>query len=205
MYSPAPLRRGGLGRGGVEFESDSTAPQSPPSQRWGGNSKPMEILANLGVDGRILLAQIVNFFILLWVLNRFVYRPLLAFLEKRTATIEQGLEDAKQARQQLDTASEEVKKIHAEAQQEAKALIVQAETVAKQQRELAVIETKTKIDQMLALGEKQLTEERTKMLAEVKGELAQLVVVATEKVLQKNIDGTENERLAVSALQELEK
>ena len=165
----------------------------------------MEALSSLGVDGRILLAQIVNFLILLWILNRFVYRPLLGFLEKRTATIEQGLEDAKQARQQLDTASEEVKKIHSQAQQEAKSLIAQAEQVAKQQRESAITETKAKIYQMLAQGEAQLAEERTKMLAEVKGELVQLVVMATEKVLQKNIDDKENERLAISVLEEFKK
>jgi len=165
----------------------------------------MSILANLGVDGRILFAQIINFFILLWILNRFVYRPLLAFLEKRTATIERGLEDAKRAQQQLDTAAEEAKKIRMQAQKEAKALIAQAEQTAKQQSELAVTHTKAKIDQMLAQGEKQLTEERTKMLAEVKGELAQLVVLATEKVLQSKVDTAENERLATEALNDMKK
>lgn len=165
----------------------------------------MEILSNLGVDGRILLAQIVNFFILLWVLNRFVYRPLLAFLEKRTATIEQGLKDAKQAKEQLESARDEEEKIRQQAHQEAKALLVQAETAAKQQRELAITETKTKIDQMLAAGEKKLAEERTKMFAEVKGELAQLVVLATEKVLQTKVDSAEGARLTLSTLEELEK
>jgi F-type H+-transporting ATPase subunit b len=165
----------------------------------------MEIFASLGVDGRILIAQIVNFFILLWVLNRFVYRPLLTFLEKRTATIEQGLNDAKQAKEQLDAARSQEEAILKQAQQEAQTLIAQAEAVAKQQRDLAVTETKTKIDQMLAQGEKKLSEERTKMLAEVKGELAQLVVLATEKVLQTKIDSTEGERMALLALREMEK
>ena len=163
----------------------------------------MEILANLGVDSRILLAQIVNFFILLWVLNRFVYRPLLAVLDKRSKIIEQGIKDAQDAKRQLDTAREEAAKIDTSARTEAKALIAEAEAVAKRARELAVTETKEKIDQMLAQGEKQLTEERAKMLAEVRGELASLVVLATGKILRKNVDSAENERLASEALSEI--
>ncbi len=163
----------------------------------------MEILANLGVDGRILLAQIVNFFILLWVLNRFVYRPLLAVLDKRSKIIEQGIKDAQDAKRQLDTAREEAAKIDMGARAEAKALIAEAEAAAKRARELAVTETKEKIDQMLAQGEKQLTEERAKMLAEVRGELANLVVLATGKILRKNVDSAENERLAAEALSEI--
>ena len=165
----------------------------------------MEILANLGVDGRILLAQIVNFFILLWVLNRFVYRPLLAVLEKRSAAIEQGLRDAKEAKQQLDTAREEAAKITHQAQTEAKAIITEVSASAKRERELAVTETKARIDQMLAAGERQLAEERARMLSEVRNELARLVVLATGKVLRKSVDKGENERLVSEALDEITK
>ena len=165
----------------------------------------MEILSNLGVDGRILLAQIVNFCILLWILNRFVYRPLLAFLEQRTKKIEQGLKNAESAREQLAAAQAEKEDLLRKAREEAKVVILQSEQAAKKQQELALAETKDKITQMLTAGEKKLTEERTKMLAEVRGELAQLVVLVTEKVLQAKVDSAESERLALSALREMDK
>ena len=61
----------------------------------------MEVLAKIGVDWKLLLAQVVNFLVLLWVLRRFAYRPMLEFLEKRTKRIESGLRDAKLATQKL--------------------------------------------------------------------------------------------------------
>ena len=61
----------------------------------------MEILAKLGVDKWLLLAQGVNFIVLLLVLTRFVYRPFIRHLDERAARIEGGLTHAREAEERL--------------------------------------------------------------------------------------------------------
>ena len=61
----------------------------------------MELLSNLGINGKLLLAQIVNFFILLYILKRFAYKPILKVLDDRKEKIEKGLRDAENAKDKL--------------------------------------------------------------------------------------------------------
>ena len=54
---------------------------------------PMDVFAKLGIDWKLLIAQAVNFGILFLVLRRFAYKPMLDFLENRSAQIDKGLKD----------------------------------------------------------------------------------------------------------------
>ena len=80
----------------------------------------MEVLAKLGIDWKLLLAQAVNFAVLFWVLRRYAYQPMLDFLEKRTIKIEQGLKDAEKATLKLSEIEAQEKKVLGAAQKEAK-------------------------------------------------------------------------------------
>ena len=86
----------------------------------------MEILNQIGIDGKLLLAQAVNFLILLFLLHRFAYKPMLAFLEKRSDRIEKGLRDAEEAEKRLVQAAENEEKVLAKAREEAKKIIADA-------------------------------------------------------------------------------
>src|SRR3990167_3579776 len=59
------------------------------------------LLEKLGLEPHILLAQIINFLILIFVLRRFLYKPLIKFLDKRKDIIEKGLNDAQKAKEEL--------------------------------------------------------------------------------------------------------
>ena len=91
----------------------------------------MEALANLGINGKLLLAQAINFLVLLYILKRFAYKPMLEFLEKRTARIEKGLKDAEAAQAKLKEIESEEKKVLGKARQEARLLLSETETQAK--------------------------------------------------------------------------
>ena len=71
----------------------------------------MEVLAKLGIDWKLLIAQAVNFLVLLWILRRYAYGPILRVLEARTARIEQGLKDAQASELKLQSAADEEKKL----------------------------------------------------------------------------------------------
>ena len=71
----------------------------------------MEILKNLGFDPVMLAAQIVNFLIILYLLKRFLYKPILEMLKKREDSIKEGLKQAEEARITLEKTLQEEKKI----------------------------------------------------------------------------------------------
>ena len=70
----------------------------------------MEIFEKLGIDVKLVIAQLVNFFILLYVLKRFAYKPVLKILEDRERKIEKGLKDAQSAEKRLHEMEEAEKK-----------------------------------------------------------------------------------------------
>lgn len=83
----------------------------------------MELIKNFGVDPMFLGAQIVNFLIVLFLLKRFLYKPLLEMLKQREDTIKEGIKKAQEAQLLLEKTKEEEKKIIQKAQLEAKNLL----------------------------------------------------------------------------------
>lgn len=155
----------------------------------------MEVLAKLGVDGKLLLAQAVNFAVLFWVLRRFAYKPMLDFLEKRTVRIEQGLKDAEAAKEKLSAMEVKEKAVLADARKEAQAIITLAETSAKKRDAERGAQTEAKMKRLLADAQMKITEEHDKALAKAKAEIGELVVLSVEKILREKIDVAKDKEL----------
>lgn len=155
----------------------------------------MEVLAKLGVDWKLLLAQAVNFAVLFWVLRRFAYRPMLDFLEKRAARIEQGLKDAEAAQAKLGEMELKEKNVLSEARTEAKVIIAAAEEGAKKRDAERAAETEAKVKRLLGEAEEKIREEKDKALASAKAEIGELVMLSVEKILREKIDATKDKEL----------
>jgi F-type H+-transporting ATPase subunit b len=161
----------------------------------------MEILHKLGIDWKLLLAQGVNFLILLYILKRFVYKPMLAFLDERGAKIEAGLKSAEAATQKLAEAEAEHKAVLQAAQQQAKGIIEEAVVAAKQRDQRELEKTKSEIAKMLDDATKRTEAEKASLLREAKAELAALVLTATEKVAGVKLTTEEDQKQIASALE----
>lgn len=161
----------------------------------------MEVLAKLGIDWKLLTAQAVNFLILLWVLKRYAYKPILKALEARTKKIEQGLKDAEASQTKLQGVIEEEKKILAAAREEARSILVEAEGNAKKRDAMMLDETKEKIDRMIAEADTHLADQQAKLLREAKEELAGAVLLATERILQNKVDAEVDAEVIKKSLQ----
>lgn len=161
----------------------------------------MEALANLGIDGKLFLAQAVNFLILLFVLRRFAYKPMLEFLEKRTERIEQGLQDAEAAKVKLSEVEKESKEALDAARAEARSLVAAAEESAKKRDQERLAETEARVKKLLSDAETKISEDRAKMLDQAKGELAETVVLAVEKILGEKIDAAKEKELIAKNLE----
>lgn len=148
----------------------------------------MDLLQNLGINGKLLLAQIVNFFVLLWVLKKFAYKPVLEVLEERKDKIEKGLKDAEKSQKKLTEIEEKEKKVLKKARQEAQRIIGKAEEQAKKSGEGIIIESKQKVEKLVSDAKKNIREEKQKMLTEVKAEVIDLVALATDKIVGEKIN-----------------
>ena len=144
-----------------------------------------ELIRQFGVDWRLLAAQAVNFGVLLFLLARFVYRPILAMLQKRREDIEKGILFTKRAEEELarvDVAAEE--KL-AEAREKAFGIVSQAEETAKIRGEEIAVETTKKSEAIVAASRRVIQQEKAKMSEAVYGEAEELVRAAVVTVLGK--------------------
>ncbi|HCP08291.1 MAG TPA: ATP synthase F0 subunit B [Candidatus Moranbacteria bacterium] len=154
-----------------------------------------ELIKTFHVDIKLLVAQLVNFTIVLFVLHRFAYKPILKNLNDRTDKIEKGIKDAEDARIKIEEIREKEKEVLAEAKKEAQKIISKAEETAKKNKEEIIVEAKRESDEMLKKTEKKMEEEKNKMFAELKGEIAGLVIVAAEKIISEKLDGGKDKEL----------
>ena len=90
----------------------------------------MEIIKEFGVDPLLLTAQIVNFLIILFILKKFVFKPVLDVLKKRENEIKYGLRAAQECQEKLEEAEEKERGILKNAKIEAGKLIEDAKLQA---------------------------------------------------------------------------
>lgn len=160
----------------------------------------MELLNNLGINGKLLLAQIINFLILLWVLHKFAYGPVVKMLEERTEKIEKGLKNAQDAQKKLEEIAEKEKDVLVEARRQAQEIIKKSEATAVAQAQEIISVSKEQSQKMLETAQKQIDQEKAKILAEVKSEVAALVMMATEKIIDEKLDSVKDGELIKEAI-----
>ncbi|MFH1430105.1 MAG: F0F1 ATP synthase subunit B [Candidatus Uhrbacteria bacterium] len=162
-----------------------------------------DLLTKLGIDWKLLLAQLVNFLILFFVLRRFLFKPMLAMLAKRRERIEEGLEHAKQADHRLAHVDAERKEVLRGAEMERSAVLEKLveESVAMRKRRTAAAEQEAQ--DILANARKESERERAGMLNDAQQQVGTLVLAAAQKVTAGAISDKEHGKLIEQAVQEL--
>lgn len=167
-----------------------------------------DLLHQFGVDGRLLLAQLINFGLLVLLLRWAVYRPLVALLNRRRETVAQSLRDAEAAKVARAEAQEIARATEAEARVKAQAIVSQATADAERQSVAIVAKARTQATAVIAEAKAQLREEQRLALEEAEASLAKLVVAASRRVLGEGLEERVSqkavERAVADALEELD-
>ncbi len=147
-----------------------------------------EIFEKLGLDLKLLVAQAVNFILLLVILQKIGYKPILKMLNDRTEKIEKSLKQAKKIEEELQNTEEtkiaEIKKAKIESQE----IIKQANELA-EKKSLEMIErTKTKTQDIVASAKQEIQAEKEVSVAEAKKEIADISVQIAKKIIGNNFD-----------------
>lgn len=148
----------------------------------------MEFFSAFGINTKIVIAQLVNFIVLVFILHKIGYKPLKNFVEERTRKIEEGVENAKKAEAALKDAQAEQEQLLTEARKEATDLIEKARNQAKEQGDAMIEKAKADVAAVVQQGKSTIEQERQKMLDEVKADVIEMVIASTQKVLSKAID-----------------
>ena len=156
----------------------------------------------LGFNVPVLIAQMVNFFILLVLLRIFLYKPILNMLDRRSQRIREGMEAAEQSKEQAAQAEEEVARQLDEARQQGQALVAQAQEAASRIQEEARSQARRDSDTQLERARSEIQLERDQAIAELRKEFADLTVSAAEKVIGQSLDRQAHQRLIDEALAE---
>jgi F-type H+-transporting ATPase subunit b len=162
------------------------------------------VAATLGLDLGLFVAQLVNFALVLLILWRLAWKPLLSVMESRRQEIARGLEHAEQAKAELAAANAERDNLVKEARREARIVIDASKVDAERERVEAAAALKAELDGQLTESRSVLERERNAMLTSVKSEIADLVVAATEKVSGQTVQGKTQEQLVRDAIAEIE-
>jgi len=155
-----------------------------------------EIISTFHVDWHIILAQLVNFILVVAVLWYFAFKPLAKTMTERTTRIEQSLKNADAVEERLRQADAEYQTVLTNAKKDAEHIIVKAKTLAEQQRVEVIEKTKAEAAKIVESGKQQLAAQREQMVASARVELSELVALATEKVIGEKIT-TERDRALV--------
>ena len=163
----------------------------------------MNFLSDFGVQPLLLAAQVVNFLILLFILKKFLYKPILKVLETRKNRIALSLKQAEEIEKKLQATKEEADRIIARTLEEARKILDESNKTGAQiledtNKAAAEILKKTS-DEALNL----IKIEKVKLQQEIRGNLADLVALAFEKVTGKMISTKEQKQLIEKTIKEL--
>lgn len=162
-----------------------------------------ELITHFGIDWKILLAQAVNFFVLLFILKKFAYGPVMKMLRKRREDIEKGLKFTKEAGEKFARIGEEREEVLKKARGEALSVVREAEATAKVRKDEITMEAEKKSESIIADAKRAVEEEKAKMGEEVYKDAEGLIRFGIAKVLGKMPVSERDDRLIQEALREL--
>ncbi len=157
----------------------------------------------LGINLPLLVAQLVNFGLIAFLLSRFLYRPVLNALSNRTARIQESMENAEQVKQQLARAQQDYEAQLNKARQEAAQIVAQANDRAKVQAEDVLNQARAEAERIQVEGRQQIAQERDQLLRGLQGQLATLVTQTASTVIGQELHGPEHQRLIQQSISSL--
>ena len=155
-------------------------------------------------DPGLFIWTILTFLVLLTLLAKFAWRPLLQALESRQESIRKSLDDAQKAKQELERLQTESAEIIRQARVEADAIITRSRGDGERLREEIRTKARSEADAIVKNAERQIQLETSRALQQIRGEAVDLSVMIASKLIQRNLTKEDNERLIEEALKQVE-
>lgn len=155
-------------------------------------------------DPGLFIWTILTFLVLVALLARFAWRPLLEALERRQAAIAQSLDDAQRARQELERLQRESAQMMAAARSEGEAIIARSRSDAEALREELKQKARSEAATIVKNAERQIQLETARAIQQIRHEAVDLSVAIASKILRRQVSREDNEALIQEALKQAE-
>ena len=142
-----------------------------------------------------LIAQILNFLVLVFVLAKFVYKPVLGIMEERKNKIASDLETAEKAKNDAEAVKAEYAAKLADARQEAQAIIENARKTAQAAHDKIMADTKAEQEQYVAAQKEIIATEKKKAMDEVRAQVISLSMIAAGKIVEQKLNSEEDKKM----------
>ncbi len=161
-------------------------------------------MEGLGFSVSTLVAQIVNFLILLGLLYLVAYKPILRMFDERSRRIRESMEETQSIKEQAARAEEEAKKRIEAASKEGQELVARAVRTAGEVKQKAQQEAKPEAEALIAKARLEIQRERDEAIDELRKEFTDLTIAAAGKVIERELDKETHRQLIDKVLEESE-
>lgn len=161
------------------------------------------IFQQFGVDWPHFISQVILFLIVYIVLNKLAFVPVLKLLTERRKRIEEAQLNAEKIKKQLAEAELRYQDILRKANEEAQALLVEANAASEAHTQKQLHQALQEAESIVLRAKEAIVHERSKMLDEVRNEMTSLVVRTTAKVVGRVLTDEDQNRLASETLREV--
>ena len=153
----------------------------------------------------LVLWTILTFLLLLWLLRKVAWKPLLEALHKREEHVRESMERAEQAKIDAERILEENKKQLAGAEAESKQILAEGRALAEKLKNEMLEQTNQQSRKMIDRAREEIERDKEAALAQLRSEVAQLAIKAAEKLLDENLDEAKQRKIIDTYLKELPK
>ena len=155
-------------------------------------------------DVGLMIWTLVVFLISMYILSKVAFPRIQAALDKRQQAIEDAIDTAERTRTEADKLLAEYRERLHEARGQADDIVARARKTAENNEAESVAEARRKREEMMAQTRRDIEQETRRAIQEIRNEVADLTVLATEKVTRKSLTEADQKRLVEEALSELD-
>lgn len=159
----------------------------------------------LNPDTGLIIWTIVSFAVLVLLLSKVAWKPLIKALKDREDGIRKAIDDASNAKTSAEQTKAQYERELAQAQDKAANFIAQAQAEAQKLRDQMMKDAEAEARRLTEQTKRQLEEEKLKLSRELKQEVASLSIRVAEKLLRHSVDAKEQEGLVSGFMKDLEK
>ena len=159
----------------------------------------------LDINPGLILWTIITFFLLLAVLSKFAWKPLVNALQAREKSIRDALEKADAARRDSERMLEENRAAMAKANEESARILKEGRELAEQLKSEIVAKAHEGAKAVMDQAKEDIQREKEAALLQLKNEVADLAVNAAEKIIDESLDDAKRKKLVDKTLQSLPK
>jgi F-type H+-transporting ATPase subunit b len=163
----------------------------------------MEILETLGINWGMLIAQIINFALLMTALTYFLYKPALRVIDERRERIRESMDNAAKLEQRVHDLEKDRKKRLKEIDAEALSLLEQARQQAESMKKEILDAARAEADTVLEKGRKQLDNERKKLLSDMQNTVIAASIQLSERILAREFSESDQKKMLQSLEQDV--